>query len=465
MGLTVTVAGVDISALVDVGTLSITEVLTRRGDTASFDILDATLARTYSPLQAVTITDELGNVKFGGVLTIVGQSVADGPGLNRWKLRCQDYTYYLQHTLCNKKYQNQSVDAIAKDLLARFPPGVTITTTNVQANLPVLPTFNAPHLTLSSAFDKLVRLSNTTAFLMWDVDPSGDLHFFDQNHVPAADVTLTDVLPSTTPQPVSDAAVYSGGLYGVLHYGVYSSLAKIANYARDTFEYQEDASQFANQITFRGGTSISNPYAQTWVGNGQQTSFLFDYGPNTTASQGGYPPDETGTGSANLTKVSVGGAYQTVTLDNGGGFGSYTCLVSLDQQSQTVTLRFATAPANAAVIVATYVYDFPILQRLKDAGSITSYQTWEEYVTDTTVKSIGEAAQRAGSMLSQFAHPLATATVDVDRTYRGSLGAGQLVPLVNTQLGLNVSMIVTDVTITGQPGGGYRHSLRLAAFA
>ena len=446
MGLTVKVAGVDVSALVDVSTLNITEVLTRRGDTAAFDILDRSLARTYTTLQAVTITDELGNIKFGGVSTIVGQSVADGPSINRWQIQAQDYTYYLAHTLCNKKYQQQGVDAIVKDLLASFPPGHTITTTNVQANLPVLATFNVPHLTLAAAFDKLVRLSNTTAYLMWDVDPSGDLHFFDQNHVPAADVTFTDLLP-TTNLPLSGPTVPEAFAQSKLTTGY-------ANYMRETFLYQSDASQFANQITFRGGTMLSNAYAQTWVGNGSQTSFLFDYSPDTTTQTSGYTPT-----------VTVAGVNQTVGIDNSTGFGANQALVSLDQQSLTTTLRFAAAPANGAAIVATYVYDIPILQRLKSASSISSYGTWEQYIVDTTVKSLGEATQRAGSMLSQFAHPLATASIDVDRTYMGSLGAGQQATLINTQLGLNVSMIVTDVTITGQPGGGYRHSLKLAAFA
>lgn len=444
MGLAVAVGGTDVSGLVDVGSLTITQVLTRRGDTASFDLLDTSLVRTYSPLQAVTITDELGNVKFGGVATVLTRSVADGPGLNRWTLQCQDYTYYLQHTLCNKKYQGQGIDAIVKDLLASFPPGHAITTAHVQAGLPTLQYFNAPHLRLADAFDKLVRMSNSDALLMWDVDPTGDLHFFDQNHVPAADVTLTDAVP-TFGQPASgpsvpDAFARFGG-------------AGYANYRRDTFWYQRDASQFANQVTFRGGTTLSNAYTQTWVGNGQQASFLFDYPPQTSAQALGYVPT-----------VTLAGVGQAVALDSGQGFGANQCLVSLDQQSLTATLRFAATPASGAVIAATYVYDIPILQRRKDALSVTSYGTWEEYVVDTNVKSVQAAAQRAGSLLSQFAHPLATAQVDVDRTYRGSLGAGQLVTLVNTQLGVNRQMIVTDCTITGQPGGGYSHGLKLAAF-
>ncbi|HEV7216697.1 MAG TPA: hypothetical protein VGP33_16445 [Chloroflexota bacterium] len=426
MGLTVKVNGVDVSALVDVQTLVITQVLTRRGDTASFALLDPSLARSFAPLQAVTIVDELGNAKFGGVATRLRQTVADGPGLNRWRLECQDATYYLLKTLCNKKYQAQSIDQIVKDLLASFPPGVAITTNNVQAGLPTLQYFNAPHLRLADAFDKLVRLSDSTAFLMWDLDANNDLHFFDQNHAPAADIVLTDTPPVT-------GAV---------------------NYRRDSFWYERDVSQFANQITFRGGTFLSNPYLQTWVGNGKQSSYLCDYPPDSSVPAGGALPT-----------VTVSGVAQTVALDSGNGFGSAAALLSLAQDTQNATLRFAVAPAAGATISATYVYDLPVLVRRKDNVSVTTYGTWEEYVTDGQVKTQQAATQRAAAMLSQFARPLATASVDVDQTYRGSLAAGQQVTMINTQLGLNTSMLITDCRISGMPGGHYQHRLRLAAFA
>jgi hypothetical protein len=425
MALTVTVDGADVSALVDVQTLTITQVLTRRGDTASFDLLDPSLARDFAPLQPVTVLDELGNAKFGGIATRLRQTVADGPALNRWRLECQDVTYYLRKTLCNRKYQAQSIDQIVKDLLAGFPPGVAITTANVQTGLPTLQYFNAPHLSLADAFDKLVRLSDATAYLMWDVDANRDLHFFDQNHVPTADVLLTDAAPGPGQ----------------------------ANYRRDSFWYERDASQLANQITFRGGTYVSNPYLQTWVGNGQQASYLFDFPPDTSGASGGVLP-----------VVTVGGAGQTVRVDGGNGFGSFQALVSLAQDTQTATLRFATPPAAGATISATYVYDLPVLVRRKDNVSVTDYGTWEEYITDGQVKTQQAATQRAAAMLSQFARPLATAGVDVDQTYRGSLGAGQQVTLVNTQLGLNTTMLVTDCRITGTAGGRYQHRLGLAAF-
>ena len=212
-------------------------------------------------------------------------------------------------------------------------------------------------------------------------------------------------------------------------------------------------SQFANQITFRGGTFLSNPYLQAWVGNGQQTSYLFDYPPDTSVPAGGTLP-----------VVTVAGVNQTVGIDSGSGFGVVQALLSLAQDTQTATLRFAAAPANGATISATYVYDLPVLVRRKDNVSVTTYGTWEEYITDGAIKSQQAATQRAAAMLSQFARPLATASVDVDQTYRGSLAAGQQITLVNTQLGLNTSMLITDCRITGAPGGRYQHRLRLAAF-
>lgn len=443
MGLTVVVGGTDVSSVVEVSTLSITQVLSRRGDTATVTIVDESRARTFTPLQTITITDELGNVKFGGIVTHLKQATP-GPTVTRWRLDCQDYSYYLQKTLTNKKYQAMTVDAIVKDLLVSFPPGVTITTNNVQANLPLLQYFNAPHLRLTDVFDKLVRMSSASAFLMWDLDANRDLHFFDQNHVPAAGVTLTDQPPTT-----------SSNLYGVSVYGQvqYGAAGLTANYQRETFSYERDVSQFANQITFRGGTMISNYYTQHWVGNGTQTGFVFDYPPQTSTAASGYMP-----------KVTLGGVVIVVGLDQSGGFGANAALVSVAQDSQSATLRFATAPTNGTAIQAVYSYDIPVLQRVKDGTSITSYGTWEEYVVDTNVKSVQAAAQRAGALLSQFAKPLATAAVDVARTYQGSLGAGQQVTLINTQLGLNTSMLITDCRISGQPGGGYAHSLKLAAY-
>lgn len=427
MALVITVGGVDVSQYVDVKNLTITQVLTRRGDTAKFDVLDSTLAMTFAPMQQVTITDELGNTLFAGVASQVRMMTDMGPAVNRWRFyQCQDWSYYLQHTLANKKYQAMTVDAIVKDLLASFPPGVAITTNNVQAQLPTIQTFNANHLTLADAFDKLVKLSNATAFLMWDVDPAKDLHFYDQYHVPPADVTLSDAVPT-------------GNGY--------------ANYRRDTWYYDQDATQFANQVTFRGGTTLSIDYTQTWVGNGQQTSFPFDYPPDTSSQNGGYTPT-----------VTVAGVGQTVALDTGAGFGANQALVSVAQDSQTATLRFASPPASGAVIQATYVYDIPVLVRRKNVSSVASYGVWEQYLVDTTVKSLQEAAQKAGSTLAQFASPLATARMDVDMTYRGNLGAGQLVTLVNGQFGIAQQMICTDCRITGKPGGHYQRQVTLAAY-
>lgn len=416
----------DRSALIRVTSLDIRQVLNRRGDTAQFVLIDTTNALSFAPLTTVTIKDTAGNTKFAGLVTILKRSTPSALAVE-WDLTAQDWSYYLTKTLANKKYQGQGVDAIVKDLLASYPTAgpITTTSTSVQSPLPSLAYFNANHLTLEQAFDKLVQMSASTAFLMWHVDAAKVLHVYDQNHVPQADVVLTDAAPG----------------------------AGQANYRRDTFWYQEDASQLSTSVTFRGGTYTSPSYTQTWVGDGQAAGFPFDYPPDTTTQAGG-----------GLPTVTVAGVAQSVGQDTSSGFGSNQCLVSVAQDTGQATLRFPAAPANGATIVATYVYDVPVLVRRTSAVDVAAYGTWEEYVTDSAVQTQQAAIQRAGAVLSEFSKPVATAQVDVDYRYVGALAAGQQVQLINSQLGINAQMVVTDCEISGVEGGYLAHRLTLAAF-
>lgn len=444
MGLSVVVGGVDISARVDVDSLQITQVLTRRGDTASVTVYDTLATFSAAGMATITITDELGNVKFGGLVTKRTRTTP-APGVTGWQLDCQDYSYYLQHTLANKKYSNTTIDAIVKDLLSSFPPQHTFGTTGVQASLPTLTQFNVAHLTEADAFDKLVRMASSTTFLMWDVDPSGNLSFYDANHAPQADSVLTDAVTTINP-PTQRSSVARDFADNKATSG-----PGFVNYDRDSFQFVDDYTQLGNTVTFRGGTQLSVAYTQTWVGNASQTSFPFDYPPDTT------------TAGASMPTVTVGGVGQTVALDTGVGFGSNQALVSYAQDTGAATLRFAAAPASSAAIQATYYFDVPVLVRFKDNTSVTDYGTWEIYVVDTTVTTLQAAVQRAQGMLSQYSQPLQTAQCYLDVAYRGAIAAGQQIQLVSTQLGLNLTMIITDCAIVGVPGGGYQHQLKLAA--
>lgn len=415
------------AALVRVASLDIRQVLNRRGDTATFVLVDLTNALTFAALTTVTIHDQAGNVKFAGLLTIKKRSTPS-PAATEWDLTAQDWSYYLTKTLAVRKYAKQGIDAIFTDLITTYPTAGPITATNqsIQSPLPSLAYFNVNYLPLDQAFDKLVQMGAATAALFWYVDTSKVLHVFDQNHVPQADVTLTDAVPTTGQ----------------------------ANYRRDTFWYQEDASQLSTSVTFRGGTYTSPTYTQTWIADGQATGFSFDYPPDTTSQAGGALP-----------VVTVQGVAQNVGQDTQSGFGSYDCLVSVAQDTGQATLLFPAAPGNTAFLVATYVYDVPVLVRRASAADVATYGTWEEYVTDSGVQTQQAALQKAGAILGQFSKPLATAQVDVDYHYIGALAAGQQVQLVNTQLGVNAQMIVTDCEITGVEGGYLRHRLTLAAFA
>lgn len=426
--LVVTIGGVDYSSFVVVSSMNIAQVLTRRGDTAKFTVVDQNKTFLFVPLSRVIISDLAGNIKFAGYATVIRAKIPEFTSII-WEFECQDATYYLEKTLVNKKYSSMTVDQIAIDLLKTFPPSIPITTNNVQSGLPILAYFAADHLKLGDAFDKLVKMSSPVSFLMWDVDYNNDLHFFDQGHVPTADLVLTDAVQNLGASP------------------------KQVNMIRDTLYYQRDATQLINTITFRGGTYLSQLYTQKWTAPGGQASFNMDYAPATDTTSGGFIPN-----------ITVNGVAQIVALDTSTGFGSNNCLITVDVTGVNAVLQFAVAPPVNAQIVATYKFDLPILVRRSDAGSVNKYSIWEEYIVDTTVATQQAAFQRAGALLSQYAQVVATLDCELSRDYSGSLGAGQLLPVTLAQLGLSQNFIITDCKIVGMAGGRHRYHITGVAF-
>ena len=654
--ITVTIGGIDYSQYVEQSTFEINQVLTRRGDTATFYLVSTTALTAILPLPRllpVMIRDAYANAKFGGLLTDTIAHADRGPGVYVYECRCQDYSYPLTKTIGNKKYQNQTVDQIAKDLIATYVPYMT--TMNVQANLPSVQYFNVNHLSLSDALDKLIRMASSVP-LVWDVDANLDLHLTDTMHLTAADVSLVDTATVLAPQtrsvvgtpglvafwPLNDtngtmlAAVGGSSNNGAYHgtvsqlqvgpqpatYGVqfdgstgyasapatalslpgsfslacwvwlpaspptgqtavfgiwpgggngyqagflanqvssisasYSlgglggganvtitspslttaawhfaamtydtatfkfyidgalvssqaftgtqssatdgvavgaqltafgaseyfggrvSLCAIYNVAlsagtiaaqfstagqlnlvgfeRPTFTYEADATQLSNDVQVRGGTYVSNTHTQTWVGNGQQTSFPFDYPPDTTTTAGGSMPT-----------VTVNSVAQTVALDTAGGFGTHQALVSLAQNSQSATLLFATAPGNGIVVVSTYVYDLPVFIERKSQASVAIFGKFQEYIADSNIKTQQAATQRASGEIAEFAWPVARIHADMDIVYVGALAAGQSVLVTCSQYGLNqVAMIVDTLRIVGIAGGYYQHQVDLVGLA
>ncbi len=658
--ISVAIGGVDYTSYVEQTTFEIDQVLTRRGDTAVFWLVSSTALTNIFPLPRITpvvITDAHSNPKFGGLLTDVIAHLDDGPIMYKYECHCQDYSYLLTKTLGNKKYANQTVDQIAKDLIATYLPGV-MTTNNVQSGLPSIQYFNVNHLSLSDAFDKLVRMASAVP-LVWDVDPLLDLHFTDTMHIPVADMALVDTATSlqnyatvvqatsglvgywpmndytpTMKAVVGPAGSYSGGytqmqagpvtgilsavtfdgstgyatipngsglltggafsiecwanlsaatingqsIWGYSNYvggpisgerftlwqlggstsltadghslngnlttvypvtpnvstsawhhlvftydggsvvkfyvdaqllatwtivttagfptsvqnfylanqvngaggfggitlsqfamynGTALSLATIqAHYAaatltnqvgydRPTFTYEADATQLSNDVTVRGGTYLSGSYTQHWVGNANQTSFPFDYPPDTTTAAGGSMPT-----------VTVGGTGQTVALDTGSGFGTNQALVSVAQNSQSASLLFATAPGNGVVVAATYVYDLPVLIERKNQASVARFGRFQEYVADSNIKTQQAATQRASGEIAEFAWPVARVHAETDIQYVGALGAGQSVLVTCSQYGLaQVPMIVDTCRIRCVGGGLYTHQLDLVTIA
>lgn len=420
------IGGVDVSRFVDQRSATITQVLMHRGDTANFRLTDTSLALAVSQQDVVRVVDDLGNVKFLGLVNTVRTTIP-ATTYNQLEVICTDYSWFIQKAVGNKKYLGRTVDYIAKDLIATYVPNIT--TANVQSGLSVLPVFNVSHLYISDALDKLVRMGSSGTYLMWDVDQNADLHLYDSNHAPSSGILFTD----------DPTLIVSG--YPINQ-----------QFQRGDFYYEKNSSQMSNRVIVRGGTYISNLYTQNAVGNGFQTSYPLDYTPQTDPNAQGMMPT-----------VTVAGVSKVVALDTQSGFGSSDCLISLSQDSQTAVLRFAAAPVTGAAVIVSYVYNLPVIVSTSDAAAVSRYGTWVEYVVDTNILSQGSAARRAFGELGQFSRPIITAQLTTSHTYVGPLGVGQRVWLQVDQIGVSIELIVAKCSIKTLGGGKYTHTLECIA--
>lgn len=413
------VNSVDISVHVLQTSFTADLVLMHRGDVVKFIVFDQHRTMSFSDLMPVQVYDPAGNQKFGG---LIQQHRISAPTAyaTYWLITAIDFTWKLQRTLVNKKYTNQTVDTIVKDLVSTYALGFT--TNNVQSMLALLPSFSETHGYLSNALDKLARLGSIGVYLMWDVDINQDIHFYDSSHCPGADVSLVDTAPT----------------------------AGQINYLRDSFYYQSDSSQLVTQVTVTGGVYLSPPYEDLFVGDGTTAAWLLTYVPDTDTTNNGYIPN-----------VLLNGVAQTVALDSHTGFGSNQCLISIDTVSQTAAVQFATAPAASAVIRVDYVYNIPIVTTMQDPTAVSSFGTWEEVIADSSLVTQTVAARRALGELGQFGRPITNAHADLDKSYVGTLAPGQILTLVSSELGITSQMIVQRLRLTGLGGGIVRHTVDL----
>lgn len=369
MSITLTIAGVDKSSLVDWQSLERDRVLTKEPDTLSF-LIKKFASQTYKP----TLGDEVvftvnGTKEFGGYVTEINETILGR--LEYIDVRCKDYTHALDRQLVSKTYTSQTVNSIISNLITTFSTGFTTTNVNCTTTIDKVQ-FN--YLPISKCLEKLTEL---VGGFDWYVDYDKDIHFFETSAVLATfDITDTS-----------------------------------ANYIFNSLEVNEDTSQLRNEVIIRGGT-LTSASTRTELLSGDGTKVIFPLA----------------TKFSTTPTITVGGVAKTVGIANIDTTG-YDVYWDYNQKS----LRFTSAPASAAnniSIVATYEY--PLILQKRSETSIATYGLFQSVIVDKTLKDLETAGLRADVELIKYANPEKTAkfktytnglltgqTINISSTIRG----------------------------------------------
>ena len=176
MGISIKIGGVDKTEYVDARSLSISDELTSKVNSASFDFICNDIAVVPIPGQTVLI--EEGSTKlFSGRILSKTESFLP-PNLLKYPVECVDHTRDLDKKLVIETYENQKGGNIIKDIIAKFTSGFT--TTNVSDG-PTISKIIFDYIQVSEAITKIAEMCGYE----WYCDYDKDIHFFFKTDYPA----------------------------------------------------------------------------------------------------------------------------------------------------------------------------------------------------------------------------------------------------------------------------------------
>ncbi len=164
------------STMIDKRTVRIVDLLNAQPNTATFDCVD------FTPLRGQEVAISLGTTRnkiFAGHIITVDQTAPHSGQRVRFTVSCVDYTWLLEtRRITGKRYENESVTNIIRDLMMLAPSGFT--TANVEASMDAVD-FTTNHAeTLMQAISRLMKMASKGGVQggYCYVDYNKDLHAF-----------------------------------------------------------------------------------------------------------------------------------------------------------------------------------------------------------------------------------------------------------------------------------------------
>lgn len=403
MSITLTINGTDRTERVEMDSLRIENILTRRRDVCDFNIISHS-GNSVTPVLGQEVIIRLDGTKvFGGVITELEQKVTSYKVI-MWKVSCQDYTRLLDRKLVAESYENMTVNAIIADIKATyFPSGFTITNVNCTLTIKSVK-FN--YLPISKCLEELADITGYDFY----VDYDKDVHFFEMSTNPAS-IDIEDANGSH----------------------IYDSLV-----------IRKDNSQVRNSIIVRGGEYLGSSFTGEWEGNGTDYTIPLPY-------------------RFSEFEATLTGNPLTVGVDYINAPDDYHVLYNF--QEKVLKFKDTDIPSSGAVLRYSGLPYLPVIVRLRSPSAIDTMSAaeggdgvYEYLIVDKTITTREGARARAAAEIETYATTMSEGEFT---TETAGLRAGQRIRVNSSSRSIDEYFVINRVTLEQFDSGSFLYHVSL----
>lgn len=441
-GLTVTLAGQDITAYADELSLDIESNLGQGPGVPSGSSGRATTCKfdCYLGPQASAIGSGQPIVPQNGKPALVRQGeviVADANGTRifggyasdlqdktrytvvKTQVTASDYWQNLARIGINEIFTSSYDTDIIRSLMQTYAPDYDMSLFNATPNY----LFTKLFLRAKTMQEALQKIADTTGFDIW-VDAYKRLRYQSPSSSGTAPFAVSDTPDFITAFP---CAVTS---------------------------YEKDDTAIINRVYFYGGKTPSTDFTQDLSPqcNGSNTTLVLAYYPR-EASDGHI--HVTVNGVEQVTGYALGPGTANQLKSQG---GTADVLINADAQA----LQFDVAPPAGAVVTCLYRYESPMVVQVTNQQSYSYFGRWfDGFVSDKSVLDKQTAIQRARILLLEQAYGLEHLELTC---YKPGLAAGQLLRIDHTVRAIHNAYIVQSVKTVPLGNGQFEYQVKLGGW-
>ncbi len=402
--ITVEIATVNVSALIKMGSLTITDQINQATDTATFTI-EKWPTRTFTPELGsevvITMNDGVNPPSriYAGVIIEIDASTI-GKNHLEFSIKCKDYSQYMDRLLIVDRFDNTNAESVINTLVTSYAAAYGFTTTGVNASGILIKSISFNEITLSGALDKIARLIN----YVWYVDFYKDIHFFPKNGETAAfDITDT-----------------------------------AGNHIFKSLNLKKDFKQIRNSVKLRGGDVRGISRNEPFLGDGFRTTFAL-------ANRFAEKPTVT----IAAVPVTVGIEYlQDETL--------FQWMWSYTEKSLR---RVAGALTASTQGIATGIPLRPLVVEVADGISISQHGLYQYYIENDKIENRDEAIRYCIAELQSYSEGIRAGSFS---TYRSGLRSGMGILINSTLHDVNERFVIQSVQFRMISNEKYQWSAQIA---